>query len=726
MNTRKGASRVGPIHLALFLIFLLHNKVIATNFYVDPSSTASISTGTYLNPWKTIAQVNNGTANLYPGDTVFFKKNQTYSGRLNITRSGSATFPIVYTNYGEGNLPEFNNAFSNVINLYGQQYVIIDGIKIIDKSISPTDHTIQAKTSYAINVGNSPNNTIRNCDISLVGVAINVTSGSNNTTITGNKIHNLRMVWNTPSSVNSDDDYGANPMVIGSSNNTISNNRFEECWAISYDYGYDGGAIELFGSYMSNNKIMYNTAINCNGFIEIGSSTNGIAENNIIAYNKIINCGTLGVYQNGINFRATIKNIQYYNNTIVETIKKYSNPGVMFWMSGTGSAGMVVLKNNIFWLSSGVNLASEKFNYGQMVHMYNVYRMEKGTLGLTLDNSERLSSKDIHFTKVTEDPSTWDFNLVQNSTAIDIGINLGYEKDFSGSSIQGNPDAGILEFKKATLINNVKNECNAGMFYTNTTCAGYQYGITHKIPETICYNTMANKIVSMAPDQFTYYTTITAPLAEFCIDIYQLKSNPTFNHFGVLQKTQIYLWNNECNKISSGLETNVGQSRICVSNASPGNKYVLSIQYEGINLIGKSFSGTAPSCQYIFESRINGNAIAGSSISLNLVSNCGTETTKQDTTVITPPNPINDKNKENNFDMTLSPTASSRNFTLNIAGDLDKISTIRIVDMSGRVLKVLKVKGTQTLVIGEELIQGLYTVEASQGSEKVLLRMLKL
>ena len=146
-------------------------------------------------------------------------------------------------------------------------------------------------------------------------------------------------------------DYGANPMVIGSSNNNISNNKFEECWAISYDYGYDGGAVEFFGTTMNNNKIMYNTAVNCNGFIEIGSNSNGIAQDNIIAYNKIINCGIIGAYQNGSRFTVTINNIQYYNNTVVETEKKYSKSNTMFWMAGTGSAGMVVLKNNIFWLS---------------------------------------------------------------------------------------------------------------------------------------------------------------------------------------------------------------------------------------------------------------------------------------------------------------------------------------------------------------------------------------
>lgn len=429
--------------LSLLIFLFQKNDVYATKYYVDPSSTSSTANGSLTSPWKTISQVNTGTSILLPGDTVLFKRGQTYVGKLNIAKSGTATNPIVYTNYGTGDLPEFTNTVSGVITFYSKQYVIIDGIKITDRTISPTDHTIQAKIGYAIIIDNSPNCTIKNSDISLVGVAIEITGGSNNTLVSGNYFHNLRMVRNT---VGGDDDYGANPMVVGSSNNMISNNRFEECWGTSYDYGYDGGAVEFFGTTMNDNKIMYNTAINCNGFIEIGSSTNGSASNNIIAYNKVINCGILGVYQNGATFSVTVNNLQYYNNTVVETVKQYAKPSVLFWMAGTGNSGMVVVKNNIFWLSSGVNVASSKFNTGQMIHTNNIYRMTSGTLGITLNNSELQSSSANLFANTSGTPDQWNVSLNANSPAINFGTPVGISKDFIGNQINGNPDAGIFEF----------------------------------------------------------------------------------------------------------------------------------------------------------------------------------------------------------------------------------------------------------------------------------------
>jgi len=437
--------------MMMALTGLSNTASFATNYYVDPSSPSTTANGTLAYPWKTIAQVNSGTTLLNPGDSVFFKRGQSYSGRLSISRSGSATAPIVYTNYGTGNLPEFNNSITDIIYIYNKQYIVINGIKIIDNSISPTDHTVQAKISYAISLENSPNCTVSNCDISLVGVGIAVLAGSDNTTITGNYMHNMRMVRNTPTSVNPDDDYGANPMVIGSSNNNISNNRFEECWALSYDYGYDGGAVELFGGTMNNNRIMNNTAINCNGFMEIGSSSNGTAQNNIVAYNKIINCGIIGVYQNGATFSVTVNNLQYYNNTVVETVKQYSQPGVMFWMAGTGSAGMVVVRNNIFWLSSGNNFASSKFNSGQMVHSNNIFRMASGSLGITLNSSELFSTNASLFTNVSGAPADWNYSLNSSSAAINFGTNVGLSKDFAGNTINGNPDAGMLEYTSVSV-----------------------------------------------------------------------------------------------------------------------------------------------------------------------------------------------------------------------------------------------------------------------------------
>ncbi|MDE3236751.1 MAG: hypothetical protein KGO81_12405, partial [Bacteroidota bacterium] len=507
--------------IAMCLLFA-STKTFATNYYVDPSSTASTTNGTVSYPFKSITQLNNSVSSLNPGDMVLFKKGQSFSGRIYVPSSGTATSPIIYSSYGTGNMPVFNNAITDIINISNKQYVIIDGIQFIDSTlISDNAHAITANMSYAINIDNSPNCTVRNCDISLAGIGISVTAGSNNTTITGNNIHNLRMVVNTPTSVNANDDYGANPIVVGTSNNTISYNTFSECWALSYDYGYDGGAVEIFGSTISNNNILYNTAINCNGFTEIGSSSSGTCNNNIIAYNKMINCGIIGTFQNSGTFAISINNLQYYNNTVVETVEQYSKPNSMFWSAASGPSGMVVVKNNIFLLASGTNFVtnSSNFNSGQMVHSNNIFRMTSGSLGITLNSTELSNSALNLFTSASGDPSAWNYYPLSTSPAINFGTNVGLTKDFAGNAIVGNPDAGILEYITSTTPSLSATStagtisCNGGTTTVTVSASGGVTPYTGTGTFTVSAGTYSYTVTDANGAKATTTVTVTEPSA---------------------------------------------------------------------------------------------------------------------------------------------------------------------------------------------------------------------
>ena len=418
-------------------------SIAATKYYVDPSSTAATVNGSITAPFKSISQLS--SVSLAAGDSVFFKRGQVFSGALNISKSGTATSPIVYTNYGTGTLPVFNNAFTDIINLNSVKYVVIDGINITDYTMSTTDHSIQANVSYAININSSTNCTITNCSISLVGIGIAITAGSDYTTIKNNSFLNLRMVRNTPTSINANDDYGANGMVIGSSYNNILNNNFTDCWANSYDYGYDGGAVEIFGSTMNNNNIMYNTANNCNGFIEVGSNSSGICDNSLVAYNKVLNCAGTGTFQTAGTFAVKITNFQYFNNDFVETVSQFAKPTYLFYSAlKTPPAGMLVLKNNIFWLSTGINIFPSYFNNGTVVHSNNIYQLQSGTVGLSANTTNLTGASIPLFVSTVGSPINWNYNLMVGSPAIQFGTYVGINYDFNGKAISGNPNAGIM------------------------------------------------------------------------------------------------------------------------------------------------------------------------------------------------------------------------------------------------------------------------------------------
>ena len=433
--------------LYIVVLVLLTMNLFAKNYYANSLSTSSIADGSFVNPWKTTADVNNNNYLLKPGDTVFFKRGGVYSGSLYCDKSGTAALPIVYTAYGTGNMPELTHTTTNVIVIYFRQFIVIDGLKIIDKTMDPNNPGITAKIGYGIIINNAPFNKIKNCDISLVGIGIDVADGSNFTEITNNYIHDLRIVKNTNDG--GEDDFGANGVLVGSFSNSIMYNKFERCWAYSYDFGRDGGAIEFFNTNMNENKIMYNVANECIGFLEVASMNNAYAINNIIAYNKIINCGPIGVFHNMEGVQVKVYNMQYFNNTIISNNKDFVYGSILFWMSDNTEVDVINFRNNILWLTTGFSFLKDNLNPDRIVHKNNIYHItEGGILGTELDPSEFRNGVEQLFVDTTNiDPMKWDIHLRPNSEAINFGEDVGLLKDFAGTVItDGKPDAGVYEF----------------------------------------------------------------------------------------------------------------------------------------------------------------------------------------------------------------------------------------------------------------------------------------
>lgn len=442
-------------YLVIVCLFcFISSNTFAKNYYIDPSSKASAQLGTLAYPWTLVTQLNN-SATLAPGDTVFFKNGQTFAGNLYFKASGTLGHPIVYTGYGAGSYPIINyySGQALAIHIANASYVVVDGFKIIDSTLlSDINHNTVSNIKYGIFLENSSNCTIKNCDISLVGTGIQLDIGSNYSTVTHNHIYNLRMNINTPASVNSYDDYGANGVCVAASYDTISYNKFEDAWATSYDYGIDGGVIEL--SLINNgNYIAYNTSVNCAGFVEVGGNGAGTSTStdNVVAYNKIINCGDVGFFHSlGSGFGTSISNFQIYNNTVIVTKAPLASVLQLFGKSGTDTnSGMLVIKNNIFWLTTGINFTDNSFTTNQMIHTNNIYHLTKGTLGITLNSNEQ-SQKGTLFVDTTGDPANWNYNILPGNSAIGFGTNVNIAKDFVGNPVVGNPDAGILQFISST------------------------------------------------------------------------------------------------------------------------------------------------------------------------------------------------------------------------------------------------------------------------------------
>ena len=439
--------------LLVICLSVITSQLRATNYYVDPASSGSAN-GTLANPWKDIATVNAWMWSFSGGDTIFFRRGQHYTGMLNIYQAGTAVAPIVFMPYGTGASPVLEYALPdgltpinrNIIAI-SNSYVVVDGFMLTDSTMSATDHTPTANIGRGIFIYNSNYVTLKNLDISRVGIAITVQG--NNNLVENCNLHNLREIVNTAAPSN--DDFGALGILINGSGNNILSNTISECWAPSNDYTYDGGAMELMGE-SSNNRIMYNTTVNNDGFMQINSDgSTATASDNLVAYNLLLNNGR--VFWFNFNGTLTVQNFRFYNNDIVETAMQHSNYPYMIGCDiAPANANALVVTNNIFWVHTPIDLthtATQPFNGAQMAHGKNLYHLNGGSLGYAISASDTLLAvNDTVFANTSNaDPLLWDYHILAGSPALEYGQILGLTRDYAGTSviIGSAPEAGMLE-----------------------------------------------------------------------------------------------------------------------------------------------------------------------------------------------------------------------------------------------------------------------------------------
>ncbi|OQP39384.1 hypothetical protein A4D02_18890 [Niastella koreensis] len=430
--------------------------------------------GTLTDPWRTINDIPWYINYFKPGDTLFFRRNQWYTGTLSINSTGAAGAPIVIMGYGDGNAPKFQynvaspteqNVYDRtVIRLNQANYVVIDGIEITDDYIPWWNHAVNANCGYGVYIygtnGNGSHNVIKNTTISQLGCGVAIDGGDYNT-VTDCTILNMRMILNTPDIMW--DDFGAMGIMVGSSNNSIIRNIIQDCYSNSYDYTIDGGAIEMYGA-VSNNKILYNKCSENLGFMEFGSSAGQQALNNVIGYNLLINNGHVFWINTNNGYGVDVRNLQFYNNNVIEThaprlpdVRNLIGIASTPWVSN-----VLTMKNNIFWINTSSNVTDpnvQPFNGPQLIHQSNLYHLLGGSMGFNADYTEKkLNPNDQVFSNNSDsDPNQWDYELNLYGAAVSIGQSIGIDKDFFNQAVPavlGMIDAGIAQLLSNVRLNN--------------------------------------------------------------------------------------------------------------------------------------------------------------------------------------------------------------------------------------------------------------------------------
>jgi hypothetical protein len=261
---------------------------------------------------------------------------------------------------------------------------------------------------------------------------------------------------------------------------------------------------------------------------------------------------------------------------------------------------------------------------------------------------------------------------------------------------------------------------SAGIFGGENDCLDFKSGNANPLGQ-LCYTGVRSKIFNVTPGVFFYYTLITAKTSSFAVEVLQTKTLNNFSSFAIQQENQIRMWDVNCNRIATGTSVSVGQGRIFVNNAVPGNTYILSVKYDAKSIIGSPYIGASPDCIYSFVSRMGGEIVFGSAANINLTSNCNNQSkiNPEGNNTETKPTPTPD--------YFVYPSPTNHQFKL---GEKIHISTpvdINVMDAQGKVLlRKTNYFINNSFGFGENLPKGLYFIEIRSGNVRKIIKAEKL
>lgn len=387
-------------------------------FYIDSRFGSDNARGSSpAKAWRSLNRVN--CMVFQPGDTISFAAGSIFVGELELRSSGTSSQPIIVTSHGSGVLPVFRNPdqyYSEAIDVRGS-HIIIENVSVV-----------QAHEAGIMINPEASSVTVRGCEIANSGTGVYVAGPD--ATILDSYIHDLRMIVSSEEPDN--DDYGAVAVWIEAPGTVVSGNRFERCSAKSFDYGSDGGAIEIYG-VGDGASIHHNIAIDCNGFIEAGGQPGSVA-NVIVAYNLVYNCGTLACLHTwgGDNTDPLfVENLRFVHNTVVNEMMSF------FLDPNQGNRGVTIM-DNIFVGAGDSSFCGRERG---LIHRSNLYYGFLW-LGFDLETDEILA--DPRFVD-----AGGDFRPVASSPVFDRAITAGFARDLAGQTVPfpagGKSDIGAYE-----------------------------------------------------------------------------------------------------------------------------------------------------------------------------------------------------------------------------------------------------------------------------------------
>ncbi len=146
------------IHIGESRIATINVITTPALFYVSNEGNDSNNGISETTPWKSLQYVSK--SKFIPGDSIFFRKGDVFTGHLTINSSGTTSTPIVFSSYGSGDKPIIDGAnidggaFREAILIENQQFIELKDLKITnDRRVSKEG--VSDDVSYGITIINS-------------------------------------------------------------------------------------------------------------------------------------------------------------------------------------------------------------------------------------------------------------------------------------------------------------------------------------------------------------------------------------------------------------------------------------------------------------------------------------------------------------------------------------------------------------------------------------------
>lgn len=417
----------------LSILGIMASSAPCANYYLDGTSGSDAGSGTMADPWKSLSKVPQKM--LVPGDSILLRRGAIWAkDSLFLAATGAADRPIVVSAYGNPLLAKPHvSSPGRLIVLNKSRQIVLENLELSGARGGGVEMWDSTNTGIVV----------QGLEVHDCGGGIYMTG--TDITVRNNFVHDGRMVVNTQATM--DDDYGATGINLGQIDGAkVYGNRLVDLVAPSYDYGVDGGAVEIWRT-VRHAEIFGNFAYRADGFSEFGglagdSIVDLSVHHNIVLDSKVLACFHIASAKN--LFGVGYDRVRYDHNLVVLRREPPWGHFIIADGSSLDRADRIQVRNNLF-VSDSITMLSYEQGRGKdpsWVHSDNLFWIPKYDPlkdGLTAGPGDAygdpLFAGPNWSSPALMDTAIGSFTLRPGSPAAGKGPDLGYAADFFGNPV---------------------------------------------------------------------------------------------------------------------------------------------------------------------------------------------------------------------------------------------------------------------------------------------------